>query len=403
MASAVRVRLDPEPAPGAASRDKAPGCRVSLTNKGKPPSEAKRSAAKPAKISFFLRRFSSVREQTSDGPSELASLKGQLELERETGVPRFTLEAAEGAVLEQPNADPDSRLFLTLELDPQSFAGIPSGKAPQLVLPKDTNLFRKLELEAKLEVGGAPEAELGASDVFDLPLPLPEDQELTLELSDDLDRKLADIELRFEIGGTSVTGKTDAGGVVTVLAPLGEARVAATSGLDESLAERDPKQSRSTPFPPPTEVLTTTPGRLKQGVAIARPLQKLMVVAFARLSHGVRATGWEGLKLAEPGSFALEQDEVTQLSVLNSGASAKLLLQKEPQIGGNPVPWLDTDPQELSEALVDAQFEAAFGVMAGIPVFFPEPEPPEQAIDESAEPIAEPSESPPPEFRGDGV
>ena len=379
-------------APFARGTRSVPVCRLRLSIHGSGTTSAARNTPRPARISFFLRKIKSVRSGEQSNFELLATLDGQLTLAGPDVQPVFLVGPGPSA-LQQPQADPNSPLALRLAFDSEWFSGTDGVGEARLVLPADTNDFNYLELDSQLEVGGAIEADLGVSDPCDVPLPIPQPDRFEVELIDDLDNRLANVQVSFTTDAGTTSTTTDADGVAFVehVSSLNVRVAVSSASLQQALSGRTPDQQRTTTFTDDEDALFVTPGQLQSGVPLSGPSQRIVVVVGARLVHGARATGWDGVRPKQPGPYSVAQDVLTVVSMLADGSGAALVLEKLLDDKATLATWLSSSPEALAVLLCSRNFAAVWPLLGAIPLAPPTPSPtfsPEQNSVTLTEPVS---------------
>ena len=126
------------------------------------------------------------------------------------------------------------------------------------------------------------------------------------------------------------------------------------------------------------------------------------MVGTTRLIHGVRATGWDGLALAQPGPFAVDQAVLTTVSMVADGTGAQLTLQKQLDNGAGTATWLSTVPDVFAAFLCAGDFASLFGLLAAVPLAPAAPPPPILVADSSTVSVPDPA-SPGPDDAAEGA
>ncbi|MBN2194635.1 MAG: hypothetical protein JW751_17595 [Polyangiaceae bacterium] len=188
MAHGIRAILAPIPTPQPEQINAVLRVRVSLTGFGAGQSQAPDIGRVPATLKLFARYLARVQPEKATDFELFASLTGQVELRGPERRPVFVNDADSGGgralTYEQPiELDPTPekgsaeahrpRRVLGLEFAAGQFENMADseGLNENLVLPQEPDgTWHHAELQAELEVAGAPEAELGTTGIVDIPL-----------------------------------------------------------------------------------------------------------------------------------------------------------------------------------------------------------------------------------------
>ena len=327
MPSAIRLRLQPLPAPDPAAQADQPtlvgGVRLSLAKRGGGSSKAEKDVPHPALIIFHARFAKRVRGTPEVTTKKLATLDGTLVLRGTERVPVFQAAKEDGAakalVYEPPDdgsgsdADgdanqestgPDTSVppaprMLQLDYDGMNFDGMIDAdqQNTRLFLPPEADgPFHYLELEAELRINGEAEADVGSGDVLDVlltedsPPPAPA---YRVKLLDEVGEPLDALALTLDHGSKSELLSTDAAGaMVHVVAASGSGSLK----LDDPAAVREVLKTRWQEVRDPTvlrvgsRALRLRPKQLDGAFAVATGEPLLVVLAppvvMARLGGG---------------------------------------------------------------------------------------------------------------------
>lgn len=199
--------------------------QVALRKLGKGPSSTSRSE-QPAKLTFHLAGFSTIRDGEAPREAKVGSMSGTLAFDAKRSALTFRLPEDAKLELEQPlervgdGPDPDApakkRRAFELRLDPATF---PVQLTENLLLLPDAAVddSRFLELSVELEVAGAVEAARELNGVLDTPItkdaPIPiEPKGFKLVIRDHLGKPQAGVDYEIEADGEVQKGTTDGDG-----------------------------------------------------------------------------------------------------------------------------------------------------------------------------------------------
>lgn len=286
MTRALRIKLDAVPEQVEKSAGLIEGLAISLVSLGPGGSKAEYQAPKPAKLEFRL----GLREQVRGAPAPerrlLATLSGELSLEGPSARPVFvvapaaaatalSLEVAPAELAKTPppvetgpfaaiTARRPRHRALPLSFDPVSFRGTEALSPRRLVILAELLAgFRFFDVEARLELAGAGEAEFELNDTLegritpDSPPPLPSYDVL---LIDDVGKPLDGVPLRISRPRNEEVVTTDADGFVRFVtdeAEQGRVALADVSALKQRLGPLWDQTDRGKAASPPLTEETT--------------------------------------------------------------------------------------------------------------------------------------------------
>jgi len=181
MAAALRMKLFPVPQPDPGKTHQVEGVRVSILRKGQGTTSAKPDEKVAATLEFFCQTLTGV-DVKQGAPEKFASIEGTLELRGPLREPVF----ANGPDAEglpntfkyekalKPHVRPSDRLrpkriAVAVEFDAASFEGMADVNFSNsfLLLPELPKGTLFVEIDTKIVVGGAVEAEVDVSDKLD--------------------------------------------------------------------------------------------------------------------------------------------------------------------------------------------------------------------------------------------